>query len=315
MQIIGLDPHPTKHVAALMDQTGKVLAHHSFPNTQESLDTFLRWAAPFSPFHLAVEGPTHPFFALWLAALLAEGISITPVPAQEVSLLRRRRGRGKSDLMDAVLIGKAYLTHPDLPTLATTSWLRPLQELSRTRKALAEDLKAHSMRLEAIQEPSVRKTLLCVVHTLESEVKRLEKEITRMVRGIAPELLHVSGIGPVLAGALLAESGDVRRFPGKDSFAAYCGAAPITWQSGVGNRVRVNASGNRRLNSVLHLIALTRLRVDERTRCFCTRKMAEGKTKREALRALKTYLAREMYHTLNALLAPQEMPPPTPSLT
>ena len=136
----------------------------------------------------------------------------------------------------------------------------------------------------------------------------MEKEITHMVREIAPKLLDISGIGPVLAGTLLAEGGDVSRFIGEDSFAAYCGAAPIPWQSGIKSQVRVNAGGNRRLNMVLHLMALTRLRVDERTRLFWNRKLAEGKTKRKVLRALKTYLAREIYHVLRALLMPQELP-------
>lgn len=312
MQVVGLDPHPNEHVAAVLDPTGKALASHSFANTPQGLEAFLHWIAPFSPFRLAVEGPSQPFFASWLATIVAEDIPIIPISTQEVSLLRRSRARGKRDTLDASLIAQVLLSSPDLPQLNLPSWLRPLQELSRTRKALVEDLKAYKMRLQSRQHPSVKAALTHVVETLNEEVKCLEKEIKRMVQQIAPELLAVCGVGPVLAGTLLAEGSDIGRFPREDSFASYCGAAPIPWESGIGKRVRVNPGGNRRLNAALHLIALTRLRVEVRTRRFWERKIAEGKTKREVLRILKTYLAREIYHVLKSIFIPISPANPVP---
>jgi transposase len=168
------------------------------------------------------------------------------------------------------------------------------------------------MRLESRQHPSVKAALTHMVEILKEEVKRLEREIKLMVQQIAPELLALCGVGPVLAGTLLAEGGNIGRFPREDSFACYCGAAPIPWESGIGKRVRVNPGGNRRLNAALHLIALTRLRVDAQTRRFWERKISEGKTKREVLRVLKTYLAREIYHVLKSIFVPLSLPDRVP---
>ncbi|UQN09633.1 transposase (plasmid) [Deinococcus sp. QL22] len=104
----------------------------------------------------------------------------------------------------------------------------------------------------------------------------------------------------MLAGTVLAEVGDIKRFEDVHHFASYCGAAPVERGSGKNTRWCVSVGGNRQLNRVLHLMALTRLRCDERTKTFVTRKEQEGKTKRAALRALKTHLARELYRTLQA---------------
>lgn len=304
MTIIGIDPHPSQHTAVALDTTGQALEVRSFPNSQEGLEAFLEWLTSFPPARLAIEGPTHPFFASWLAYLLAQGFPTFPIPTQDVSHLRRRQARGKADPQDAVLVARVLLSNPDLPPLSLPEWLRPLQELSRTRQALAEDLKAHRMRLQATREPLVKEALSRVVEALEAEVARLGKELSRRVKEIAPRLLKSLGIGPVIAGIILAETGDIGRFADQGHFASYCGAAPLPWQSGAGEQVRVNFGGNRRLNYALHLIALTRLRLDPRTRAFWGRKLAEGKTKREALRVLKTYLAREVYRTLKAVFAP-----------
>lgn len=310
MTSIGIDPHPGQHTAAALDPTGQLLQVRSFPSSQEGLDAFLEWLTTFPQPRLGVEGPTQPFFAPWLARLLGEGFHIFPIPTQEVSLLRRRHARGKTDPQDATHVARALLANQELPPLSQPHWLRPLQELTRTRKALAQDLKAHRMRLEVIQEPLVRQALIQVTETLQAQVALLEKEMARRVKEIAPKILQAQGIGPVIAGTILAEVGDIRRFPDQHRFAAYCGAAPIPWQSGARGGVRVNSGGNRRLNCALHLIALTRLRVNVSTQSLLARKVSEGKTKREALRVLKTYLARELYHTLNALFTSLSEPGP-----
>ena len=104
-----------------------------------------------------------------------------------------------------------------------------------------------------------------------------------------------------------------RRFLIEDvhHFASYCGAAPVERGSGKNTRWCVNVGGNRQLNRVLHLMALTRLRCDERTKTFVARKEQEGKTKRAALRALKTHLARELYRTLQASHVGGPIPAPS----
>lgn len=82
---------------------------------------------------------------------------------------------------------------------------------------------------------------------------------------------------------------------------SYCGAAPVERSSGKSKKVRVNTGGNRTMNYVLHMIAQIRLRLDPRSKELVERKVSEGKTKREALRVLKTYIARELYRILKAI--------------
>ena len=176
--------------------------------------------------------------------------------------------------MDARHIGQILLSHPELPALSVPSWLRSLKELVRTRLVLARELKAHRMRLQKMQEPLVRESLERVIEALKEEATRPEREIARQGRELAPSLLEVTGIGPVVAGVVLTEVGDIRRFKGEDAFASYCGAAPIFWQSGASSVVRVNPGGNRRINWALHIIALARIRVDPTTRAFFQRKVA-----------------------------------------
>jgi transposase len=101
-----------------------------------------------------------------------------------------------------------------------------------------------------------------------------------------------------VAGTLLAEVGHAQRFPSADHFASYCGAAPVERGSGQSSRMQINPGGNRRLNWALHIVALVRLRVEGRSKQFVERRISEGKTKRAALRLLKTYIAREIFKTI-----------------
>ncbi|MFB9995002.1 transposase, partial [Deinococcus oregonensis] len=178
-----------------------------------------------------------------------------------------------------------------------------LQELSRTRDKLAQQRKANQMMLEALPDAttaSLSTVLQAVLTSLEAALKELEQAMATLVAQVAPTLLTLKGIGVVLAGTVLAEVGEINRFENVHHFASYCGAAPVERGSGKNTRRCVNISGNRQLNRVLHLMALTRLRWEERTKAFVAKKEQEGKTKRAALRALKTHLARELYRTLQA---------------
>lgn len=97
-------------------------------------------------------------------------------------------------------------------------------------------------------------------------------------------------------GTLLAEVGDPQRFPTVDHFTSYCGAAPVERGSGQNSRMQVNPGGNCRLNWALHIIAMVRLRIDGgRSQQFMAKQTKQGKTKRTALRLMKTYIAREIF--------------------
>ena len=121
-----------------------------------------------------------------------------------------------------------------------------LRELTRSHRALAEERKALRMRLKAARDP------------------RVQTAVTR-VKVLAPGLLSLTGVGPLLAAVLLAEVGPIERFSSEAQFASYLGGAPLPWRSGAGGGERVNPFGNRRLNWAVHLIALNRLRWNPKT--------------------------------------------------
>jgi transposase len=115
----------------------------------------------------------------------------------------------------------------------------------------------------------------------------------------APQVLTLTGCGPLCAAKLLVETADVRRFKSDAAFAMHAGVAPIPASSGKVQRHRLNRGGNRQLNAALHRIAVTQLRVNAPAQAFRQRRLTAGSTRAEALRALKRHLARRVYHLLH----------------
>ncbi len=125
--------------------------------------------------------------------------------------------------------------------------------------------------------------------------------MTSAVKATAPSLLARFGIGPDSAAALLIAAGDnPERLGGEASFAALCGVSPVEQSSGKSRRRRLNRGGDRQANAALHRIVVTRMRQDERTRVYLERRTVEGKGKREVMRRLKRYVAREVYALIRA---------------
>ena len=297
--VIGIDPHLGHHAAAALDSRGEVRGVREFPNDLDGLESFVSWVKGMGSVQLAVEGPTQTFFAPWLRRCMGEGMDVVAIPTQQVV---ERRGHRKTASHDAVLVARVLQAEPTRPVVSAPAWLRSVQELTRTRRHLAQQLQADRMRLRAMQTPDVRASLEHVVDTLAQEVEALERQIDQLVQAVAPGLMDLPGVGPVIAGLLLAEVGDIGRFKTQHHFASYCGAAPVPRESGASKHVRVNRGGNRRLNWAMHIIARTRLRIDETSRVLVARKEQEGKTHREAIRVLKTYLARQLYRVMTELL-------------
>ena len=123
----------------------------------------------------------------------------------------------------------------------------------------------------------------------------------------APQLLAEYGVGTVTAAQVIASWSHPGRCRNEAAFARLAGVAPITASSGQTHRHRLNRGGDRRLNHALHMIAVTRARGHQETRDYLARRVAEGKTPREARRCIKHYLARRLYRLLEH--------PPTPPLT
>ena len=147
-----------------------------------------------------------------------------------------------------------------------------------------------------------------IAHQHLTEVRRLEKEkktslerLAIAVEASGTGLTDIYGVGPVVAGLIIGYTGDITRFPTRHHYAAYNGTAPIEASSGGRKRHRLNPRGNRMLNHALHLIAICQLRQpNTKGRIFYERKLDEGKTKKETIRALKRRLSDVVYRQLVA---------------
>ena len=117
----------------------------------------------------------------------------------------------------------------------------------------------------------------------------------KLVKELMPELLELKGIALINAAALLAEVGDIRTFRSQHAFAMAAGCAPVERSSGGQKRHQLNTRAKRRLNRVFHLMVQVRLCCDDKSKAYLERKQQEGKTRRAALRCLKTYVAREVF--------------------
>jgi len=147
--------------------------------------------------------------------------------------------------------------------------------------------------------------------TLTSEIDELNVHITAAIKTHAPQLLQRYGVGPDTAATLLLAAGDnPERLTSEASFAALCGVSPIEASSGKTRRRRLNRGGNRQANSALYTITIARLRWDKRTQHYIRRRVAEGKTRREAIRCLKRYICREIYRDI-----PRQRPTRTDQLS
>ena len=141
------------------------------------------------------------------------------------------------------------------------------------------------------------------------EITDLDALITPLVRAINPTLLDLNGVGPDVAGQLLVTAGqNTDRLRSEAAFAMLCGAAPIPASSGKTHRHRLNRGGDRQANTALYRIVLCRMRWDPRTRAYVERRTREGLSKKDIIRCLKRYIARELY----PLLQPPKTTPPPP---
>ncbi|OLT07050.1 IS110 family transposase [Pseudonocardia sp. CNS-004] len=138
------------------------------------------------------------------------------------------------------------------------------------------------------------------VRALENEAAEHERAIRAIVRAWRPDLLELSGVGPINAATVLTAWSHPGRCRNDAAFAMLAGAAPIPASSGKTVRYRLNRSGNRQLNRALHNIALSRLRYDPDTRAYADRRRAQGKTDRDIKRCLKRYIARQLYRQLES---------------
>jgi transposase len=157
---------------------------------------------------------------------------------------------------------------------------------------------AASGDLEAFTALTVLRDLARRVRFLEGEAAEHESQIRAIVRSWRPDVLELTGVGPIVAATVLTAWSHPGRCRDDAAFAMLAGVAPIPASSGKTVRYRLNRSGDRQLNRALHTVALCRLQHDERTRAYADRRRAQGKTDREIKRCLKRYIARELHRRL-----------------
>jgi transposase len=166
---------------------------------------------------------------------------------------------------------------------------RLLDRCSRLRRTGAADELATRLVLRSL----ARRTQAATVEAAE-----LEREILAHVHALAPVLLDESGVGPIVAAQLIVSWSHPGRLRSEACFARLAGVAPVPASSGQTQRHRLSRGGDRQLNRALHTVILHRRHHDPATKDYIAKRIAEGKTRREATRLLKRYLARHLYRLL-----------------
>ena len=161
--------------------------------------------------------------------------------------------------------------------------------LASVEPASPVELARHALALEHLDD----------LRRLDTQMRVSKQRIAAAITASATSLTELFGVGPVVAAMLIGYAGDVARFRNRDHFAAYTGTAPIEVSSGGRITHRLSRRGNRQLNHALHIAAITQIRFPHSPgRAFFERKVAEGKTKKEAVRALKRRIADAVYQQL-----------------
>ena len=146
----------------------------------------------------------------------------------------------------------------------------------------------------------IARDLIARIRELTVAANELERRIVEAVSGLAPALLGLAGVGALTAAKIVAETADVRRFHSKDAFARHNGTAPLPVWSGNRIRHRLSRTGNRQLNTAIHRIAVTQMRIHDGAKAYLERRMGMGNTKTEAIRAFKRKLSDVVFRALLA---------------
>jgi transposase len=334
MIVIGIDPHMKTHTAvALQAATGARAGERSVTCDGEGHDELLSWARGLGDEHVfAIEDCRHVSGRLE-RYLLPRGEVVVRVPPKLMAGARASaRTYGKSDPIDAECVARAVLREPDLPRASLSGAEHEVRllvdyrddlvgERARIQKRLRWN--CHDLELALELPPRVLdryvwldrlESLLAALpgttrkrialqqvrrcRDLTTEIRALEREIRDHMRVLAPELMEIPGCSAISAANLIGQTAGASRFRSEAAFAMHVGTAPLPVSSGKSERYRLNRTGNRKLNSVIHVIAVTQARMHPPAIAFIERKRAEGMSNREALRCLKRHIARALYKTM-----------------
>jgi transposase len=340
----GVDTHADTHTAAAVDSAGRMLGHRQFPATSAGYRALWGWLCSLGALgRVGVEGTGA--YGAGLARFLTEvGVIVLevdrpdrkirrehgksdPVDAEaaaravlcgraggvpkqrdgQVEALRQLRvARGSAVDMRARVLRQMKTLIVNAPDVVRAE-LRGL----RTAHKLIAACVAKRPDLNRVGDPTVAvvitlRSLARRHRDLSAEIEELNALLEPLVQAINPTLCAVMGVGTDVAGQLLVTAGDnPERIHSEGAFAKICGVAPLPASSGRTHRHRLNRGGDRQANCALYRITLIRLRWHEQTRAYMQRRTTEGLTKKEIIRCLKRYIAREIY---TALLNPNPTP-------
>ena len=334
MVMIGIDPHKGSHTAVVIDRDESVVDEIRVRTSTGQTGELCRWASGYPDRVWAVESARGMGY-LVSQQLVAAGERVIDVPATMASRVRLL-GSGKSqktDPNDARSVAIAALRYSGLTTVRADDHDRVLGLLAKRHRDVARLKNKVACRLHALlmevtpggltSEMTVNKAISLLeqveiadqvvrqrvviatelvedIARLEAQMRASKKRIRTAVAASGTTLCDIRGIGPIEAAIIVGSVGDIARFPTAGHFASYNATAPIEASSGDRRRHRLNPRGNRKLNHVLHIAAVTQLRYPSQGRDYYQKKIAEGKTTKEAIRALKRRISDVVYRRLIA---------------
>jgi transposase len=333
--MIGVDPHKGSHTAVVISPAEEPLGELRVRASAAQAEKLIGWAAAWPERTWAVEGAggLGRLLAQQLVAAGEQVLDVQPKLASRVRLLQAG-DTNKNDPNDAPSVAVAALRSrvcreviaDDYPAVLKV-WSKRHRDLARTRNQVAcrlhavlcdlvpgghpkEISAAHAARILQQASPSGAVALaraelaaefLADLRHLDVQLRETRKKLAAAVRTSGTSLAQVFGVGPVIAGTIIGDVGDVARFPGRDHFASYNGTAPVEVSSGNRKTYRLSLRGNRRINHAIHMAAITQLRhKHSEGHAYYDKKVTEGKTCKEALRSLKRKISDAIFARLQA---------------
>ena len=330
--VIGVDPAKRSHTIEVIDDRERTLLVQRFDNDNAGYRLMRAAARRWPAREWAVEGATG--VGLHLAQrLVSDGETVLDVPSKlstRVRAIDTGHGR-KNDPADAHAVAVVGLRTPGLRVVTADDQLVAVRLLSDRRRDLVRSRtqavnRLHQVLMELIPAGAQRnltaakaKAALATVRprdvagrarrqlaadliddvvVADRKLTTIETRITDAVAATGTTLTQIVGVGPITAAIILGETGHVARFASSDNYASYTGTAPIEASSGEIKRHRLSRAGNRRLNSALHIVALSHKRYDPRGKAYYARKLAAGKGSKGAMRCLKRRLSDVVFRTL-----------------
>jgi transposase len=333
--LIGVDPHKgSVAVAALYEASGELVERAAFSQDRAGLRSLERWAKRFPERRWAVENASGlgRHLALRLAAAGESVVDVPPKLSARVRVLSTGNDR-KNDGLDALATALAASRNERLAAIDPEAASEALRLLSERREDLVAERTRALNRLHGLlrdllpggatgtlsarraarilrgirpQGASTRlrrrlaSEVLRDVRTLDGKIADLNGRIEAEVEASGTTLTEIFGVGPILAAKIIGTVGNVARFPTKSHFASYSGTAPVEASSGDVVRHRLSLAGNRRLNYALHMVAVCQARSDARGGAYYRKKIAEGKSRKEALRCLKRRISDAVFRSFVA---------------